>query len=133
LSEPQRYRFFVHREQSPYQLVLRDGTPFPASTDESQRRLTRIRDGADVNADVGDEIAARGSRGYCLFAIGLTLDAIKRAPSEQGTPLADTTVHANKRPKSPRLPALAAPAKRLYTFARRKGPARSDPLYMQGI
>jgi hypothetical protein len=75
VTEPQRYRFFVHREQPQYRLVLRDGVPFPNGTAESQWELTRVRDAADVRG----EIAAKG---YCLFAIGLTLDAIKRTQPE---------------------------------------------------
>jgi len=34
-----------------------------------------MRDAGDVNADVRDEIEAKG---YCMFAIGLTLDIIER-------------------------------------------------------
>jgi hypothetical protein len=64
------------REQPRYRLVLFDGAPFPDGTDESQWELTRVRDAADVNADVRDEIAAKG---YCPFAIGLMLEAIKPA------------------------------------------------------
>jgi hypothetical protein len=79
VSEAQRYRFFVHREQSVYRLVLRDDGGFPGGTHESEWQLTRVRDAGDVNADVRSEIAARG---YCLFAIGLTLDAIRRTTPE---------------------------------------------------
>ncbi len=70
-----RYRFFVHREQTAYRLVLRDDGSFSEGTSESDWRPTRVRDEHDVNADVRDEIAASG---YCLFAIGLKLDALKR-------------------------------------------------------
>lgn len=85
MIEPVRYRFFVHREQSPYRLVLRDGSAFPEGTSELEWQLTRVRDEGDVNADVRDEIAANG---YCLFAIGLKLDAITRpASSPDGSAL----------------------------------------------
>ena len=53
---------------------------FPDGTSESEWRLARVRDEGDVNADVRDEIAANG---YCLFAIGLKLDAIRRPTSSQ--------------------------------------------------
>jgi len=76
MAEPSRYRFFVHRAQSPYRLVLRDGSSFPDGTSESEWQLTRIRDASDVNADVREEIARNG---YCLFAIGLKLDVIRRS------------------------------------------------------
>jgi hypothetical protein len=76
MAEPSRYRFYVHRAQSPYRLVLRDGSTFPDGTSESKWQLTRIRDANDVNADVRGEIARNG---YCLFAIGLKLDAIGRS------------------------------------------------------
>ncbi len=75
MSKAARYRFFVHREQAPYRLVLRDGDCFPEGTAESEWRLTRIREEDDVNSDVRDEVAAKG---YCLFAIGLALDMFKR-------------------------------------------------------
>ena len=74
MAEPPRYRFFVHRRQSPYRLVLREGSAFPDDTSESEWQLTRVRDASDVNADVREEIAANG---YCLFAIGLKLDVLR--------------------------------------------------------
>jgi hypothetical protein len=70
-----RYRFYVNRTEPAYRLALRDRPAFPEGTDESEWQLTRERDEDDVNADVRGEIAARG---YCLFAIGRTLDVIKR-------------------------------------------------------
>lgn len=75
MTGPQSYRFFVHREQPAYRLVLRDDGKFPDGTSESQWQLTRMRDAGDVNADVRDEIEAKG---YCMFAIGLTPDIIER-------------------------------------------------------
>jgi hypothetical protein len=79
MAEPSRYCFFVHREQAPYRLVLRDGSAFPDDTNESECQLTRIREESDVNADVREEIAANG---YCLLAIGLKLDAVRRSTSQ---------------------------------------------------
>ncbi len=70
-----RYRFFVHREQTAYRLVLRDDGSFPEAPPNRIGGLTRVRDEHEVNADVRDEIAASG---YCPFAIGLKLDALKR-------------------------------------------------------
>jgi len=76
MVETSRYRFFVHREQPPYRLVLRDGDAFPDGTSESEWHLTRIREASDVNADVRAAIATDG---YCLFAIGLKLDVLRRS------------------------------------------------------
>lgn len=45
--ERARYSFFVHREQRPYRLVLRDGSAFPDGNSESEWQLTRIREEDD--------------------------------------------------------------------------------------
>ena len=102
---------------------------FPDGTSESEWRLARVRDEGDVNADVRDEIAANG---YCLFAIGLKLDVIRRSQRWQRSP---SQAHQARRDSASnaQVSTLAAPGKRHYTFAGRKGPVRSDPLYMQDI
>ena len=41
MAERARYRFFFHREQTPYRLVLRDGSAFPDRISESEWRLAR--------------------------------------------------------------------------------------------
>ena len=59
VTGPRSYRFFVHREQPAYRLVLRDDGKFPGGTSESEWQLTRMRDAGDVNAAVRDEIEAK--------------------------------------------------------------------------
>jgi hypothetical protein len=132
MVEPSRDRFFVHRVQSPYRLALRDGSAFPDGTRESEWQLTRIRDASDVNADVREAVAANG---YRLFAIGLKLDVIRRSQPWRSSMaiIYGCASIPRKSSSTASVSTLAASGKRHYTFARRKGPVRSNPLYMQGI
>jgi hypothetical protein len=67
------YVFFVHVRHSEYRLVLKADAPFPSRTRESEWRRTRVREAADVNAEVREAVDRDG---YCLFRIGLSLSEL---------------------------------------------------------
>jgi hypothetical protein len=67
------YRFFVHVRHPAYRLVVKADTPFPSATPESEWRLTRSREAADVNTEIGETVDRDG---YSLFQIGLSLSEI---------------------------------------------------------
>jgi hypothetical protein len=67
------YRFFVHVRHSAYRLVVKADAPFPSATRESDWRLTRSREAADVNTEIREAVDRDG---YSLFQIGLTLSEI---------------------------------------------------------
>ena len=64
-----RYRFFVHQRHPAFRLVVREDRPFPAEGVEADWRDTRIRDEADVNDQVREDVMRDG---YSLFRIGLS-------------------------------------------------------------
>jgi hypothetical protein len=70
------YAFFMHVRYPAYRLVTRADVSWPAATTESEWRLTRRREAADVNAEVRDTVDRDG---YCLFKIGLSLSEIPKA------------------------------------------------------
>ncbi|WP_068875235.1 MULTISPECIES: hypothetical protein [unclassified Phenylobacterium] len=65
-----RYRFLVHRRHPAFRLVVRADRPFPPAAIEADWRDTRIRDEADVNDQVRQDVMRDG---YSLFRIGLSL------------------------------------------------------------
>jgi hypothetical protein len=67
------YRFLVNVRHPAYRLVVKADAPFPSGTSEDEWRLTRSRDGADVNAEVREAVERDG---YSLFRIGLTLSEV---------------------------------------------------------
>lgn len=67
------YRFFRHRTQPRFRLVLRAGDAFPAGTEAAAWEQTRERDEQDTAADVVEEIRERG---YSLFQLRATFDEI---------------------------------------------------------
>ncbi len=70
------YAFFVHCRHGAYRLVLKADAPFPRGTSEAEWTRTRIREAADVNAEVREAVDRDG---YSLFKIGLSLSEIPRA------------------------------------------------------
>ena len=70
------YAFLVHVRLPAYRLVLKADAPFPDETVESEWRRTRMREAADVNAEVRDDVDRDG---YSLFKIELKLSEIPKA------------------------------------------------------
>jgi hypothetical protein len=68
-----RYRFFVHRRHPAFRLVVREDRAFPADGTESDWEATRVREAADVNDQIREEVD-RG--GYSLFKIGFSFAEI---------------------------------------------------------
>jgi hypothetical protein len=63
----------VHVRHRVYRLVLKADAPFPSATRESEWRLTRSREAADVNTEIQEAVDRDG---YALFQIGLSLSEI---------------------------------------------------------
>jgi hypothetical protein len=55
--------------------VLKADAPFPSGTSEAEWTRTRVREAADVNAEVREAVDRDG---YSLFRIGLKLSEIPR-------------------------------------------------------
>jgi len=70
------YNFFVHVRHPDYRLVTKADAPFPSGASEHDWRLTRSREGSDVNAEVRDAVDRTG---YSLFRIGLSLSEIPKS------------------------------------------------------
>jgi hypothetical protein len=70
------YAFFVHVRLPAFRLVLKADAPFPSDTVEAEWRRTRVREAADVNAEVREAVDRDG---YSLFKIGLKLSEIPKA------------------------------------------------------
>ena len=77
VSPPGMYKFFVHRRQPDYRLVISADAPFPCGASEGDWRLTRSREASDVNSEVREAVERDG---YSLFRIGLLLSEIPDAP-----------------------------------------------------
>jgi hypothetical protein len=69
------YAFFVHVRYPAYRLVLRADAAFPSETSQAEWTRTRVRDTADVNAEVREAVERDG---YSLFRIGLKLSEIPK-------------------------------------------------------
>jgi len=69
------YAFFVHVRHDVYRLVLKADAPFPPETSEAEWTRTRVREAADVNAEVREAVDRDG---YSLFRIGLSLSEIPK-------------------------------------------------------
>ena len=69
------YAFFVHVRHPAYRLVLKADAPFPPATSEAEWTRTRVREDADVNAEVREAVDRDG---YSLFRIGLNLSEIPK-------------------------------------------------------
>ena len=69
------YVFFVHVRHPAYRLVLKADAPFPPATSETAWTRTRVREAADVNAEVREAVDRDG---YSLFRIGLKLSEIPK-------------------------------------------------------
>ncbi len=70
------YAFFVHVRLPAFRLVLKADAPFPPDTVESEWRRTRVREAADVNAEVREAVDRDG---YSLFRIDLKLSEIPKS------------------------------------------------------
>ena len=70
------YAFFVHVRHGAFRLVLKAEAPFPPATTEAEWRRTRLREAADVNAEIREAVDRDG---YSLFRIGLSLSDIPKA------------------------------------------------------
>jgi hypothetical protein len=70
------YAFFVHVRHDTYRLVVRADALFPSETSEAEWRRTRVREAADVNAEVREAVERDG---YSLFRIGLSLSEIPKS------------------------------------------------------
>lgn len=70
------YAFFVHVRHGAFRLVLKADAPFPPETTETEWRRTRLREAADVNAEIREAVDRDG---YSLFRIGLSLSDIPKA------------------------------------------------------
>ena len=66
-----RYRFLVHLRHPAYRLVVREDRPFPAGAVAADWRESRVREEADVNDQVREDVSRNG---YSLFQIGLRLE-----------------------------------------------------------
>jgi hypothetical protein len=69
------YAFFVHVRLPAFRLVLKADAPFPSDAVEAEWRRTRVREAADVNAEVREAVDRDG---YSLFKIGLKLSEIPK-------------------------------------------------------
>ncbi len=69
------YAFFVHVRQPAFRLVLKADAPFPSETSAADWTRTRVREAADVNAEVREAVDRDG---YSLFRIGLKLSEIPK-------------------------------------------------------
>jgi hypothetical protein len=67
------YAFFVHVRHGAYRLVLQADAPFPPETSEAEWTRTRVREAADVNAEVREAVDRDG---YARFKIGLSLSEL---------------------------------------------------------
>jgi hypothetical protein len=69
------YAFFVHVRHDAYRLVLKADAPLPSETSGAEWTRTRVRESADVNAEVREAVERDG---YSLFRIGLSLSDIPK-------------------------------------------------------
>jgi hypothetical protein len=69
------YAFFVHVRHPALRQVVKADALFPPETNQAEWRRTRVREAADVNAEVREAV---DSDGYSLFKIGLKLAEIPK-------------------------------------------------------
>jgi hypothetical protein len=69
------YAFFVHVRHPAFRLIVKADALFPTETNRAEWRRTRVREAADVNAEVREAVDRDG---YSLFKIGLKLSEMPK-------------------------------------------------------